>query len=305
MSPRGKGAFVSSLFGPTKARAFQGPDWPERPIVHHGPTGRLPEVFRTGELSSFDRLAACIESPDARGVENQASGYQGDAVFFGKRGTQRGFSMRAASASRLFRAGLNIWFFEFRTASLEPWITEVAAEIGIPNSGIRLYAFAAPGGGDNGTDPHWDANEVMHIQLAGRKTMRLAPNKHVHHPDIAGIAGESFAEDLVGQMASGVPKGPPTSWQSVELRPGSALYFPRGYWHETTASTDSFAVGIGLYWPTPIDVVLPYLRTMLRCDREWRRPLSGAVVWEVSRDVQRPAGRSPRSLEDALRSANL
>jgi hypothetical protein len=276
MSAPAKG-ILGQLFGRAKAGLFEAPAWPNHSIVHHGPMSRLPEIFRTGDVSSVERLAAAIEAPEARGLDNPATGYRGDAVFMGKRRSQRPFSVRSASASRLYRAGLNIMFHEFRLPSVESWLEELAAEIGIANHLIRLYGFAAPPGEDNGTDAHWDPNEVIHIQLRGRKRFRLAPNKHVVQPSIGGIARDSFSEDSVAEMRGHVPLEAPRRWHLVELRPGSVLYFPRGYWHETSTIDESFAIGLGLYWPTPLDVVLPYLKTLLRRDLAWRRPLFGML----------------------------
>lgn len=293
---RRSASFLAQLFGERKAKLFGSDTWPARPLLAHGPVDRLPDAFRSGDLSSFDRLAACIEQPISRGIEGLPSGYRGDAFFLGQKGKQQLYSTRSASASRLFQAGLNVWFYEFRTESIEPWVAEIAGELGIPNECIRLYAFAAPGGGANGTDPHWDGNDVIHIQISGRKTMRLAPNPFVDQPDIAGIARAPFSEDLVAEFPGELPRDAPTEWETVDLRPGTVLYFPRGYWHDTIASTDSFAVGIGLYWPTALDVVVPYLKTLLREKIEWRQPLFGALKDRQTRE--RSASRIAKLLGD-------
>jgi hypothetical protein len=264
---------LNALFGPKKARIFQPTAWPASPVVHHGPPERLPAPFRDGDLSSFERLASSVEiDAGTRGVSVYGSGFRGEVAFTGRRGSQVIHSIRAASPSRLRQAGLNILFQEFRLPSLEPWLDQLAAEVGIPNQAIRLYAFAAPSGGAQGTDAHWDPNEVIHVQLQGTKILRLAPNAHVVNPDMFATP---FAEDLVGQFHEGAPVKPPTSWQEVRLRPGSVVYFPRGYWHETSTQVPSFGVGLGFYWPTPVDVIVEHLRARLRQEAGWRAPLFG------------------------------
>jgi len=268
---------LAALFGPRKARLFRPTSWPTSPVVHHGPRERLPAPFRHGDLSGFLRLAATVEGEsEAGGTLASTSGFRGDVLFAGSRGSQRASSLRTASPSRLLQAGLNVQFSEFRLPSLDGWLAELARQVGIDSAAIRLYAFAAPNGRTRqGTDIHWDPNEVIHVQLEGTKTMRLAPNASVSNPDIGAWGGDSYPEDLVGQFRGEVPKRPPRKWRDVRLTPGSVVYFPRGYWHQTTTEGASFGVTLGFYWPTPTDVAIDYLRSRMRQRAEWRVPLFG------------------------------
>src|SRR4051812_3260625 len=136
------GGILSALLGRKKARLFDSTAWPAYPIVHHGSLQRLPAPFRDGELSSFERLAALLETADPRshGVSVPTSGFRGDVGFVGKRGSQHVCSLRAVSPARLHAAGLNIQL-DFRLDSLEPWLATLADELGIPNDAIRLYGF--------------------------------------------------------------------------------------------------------------------------------------------------------------------
>jgi len=229
-------------------------------------------------MSSFEQLAATVEiDPGDRGISVPASGFRGDVLFVGSRGAQNAYSIRAASASRLLQAGLNVSFFEFNLPSLEPWLRSFASEVGISFQDLRLYAFAAPQGNKEGTDPHWDPNEVIQVQLQGTKVMQLAPNAHAVNPDIGLRSGVSYSEDLLTQFRDDPPLQPPKRWQTVTLRPGSAIYFPRGYWHQTLTRGPSFAVTFGFYWPTAYDVATSYLRARLRQYAAWRQPQFGIL----------------------------
>lgn len=60
------------------------------------------------------------------------------------------------------------------------------------------------------------------------------------------------------------------------MKPGSVLFLPRGYWHGTKASGESFSLSIRLDPPLYADVVLAQLRQILLAEEEWRRPVYGA-----------------------------
>jgi hypothetical protein len=256
---------LEALFGP-KARLFGPTSWPSNPVVHHGDPKRFPAPLRCGELSSFETFSRCMETP----------GFRGEVRFLGALGTQRGTSVRPASAAPLFDAGLNIAVFNFKLPSLEPWRGAIAEQVGIPTDKLELYAFAAPDGPANGSDPHWDPDEVVLIQVSGTKTIFLAPNEHIEHPDMPGTADQGLPEELVGQLRGDVPELP-SKWRRVVLRPGSVIYFPRGTWHKTQAQGASFGVSIAFNWPTPVDVITEHLRNRLRQDARWRAPLFGML----------------------------
>ncbi len=78
---------------------------------------------------------------------------------------------------------------------------------------VNLYAGWH---GQNGLDLHWDSQEIMVLQVAGRKRWQLfAPTRRNPLPD--------------DSEAPARPAGPPV-WDAV-LEDGDMLYIPRGWWH--------------------------------------------------------------------------
>jgi hypothetical protein len=80
---------------------------------------------------------------------------------------------------------------------------------------VRVNAYAG-WGTSHGFDPHWDAVDVLVLQISGRKRWILY-----------GEATESPAGDYVS--AGGKPPTEPV-WDQV-LEDGDLLYIPRGCWH--------------------------------------------------------------------------
>lgn len=106
---------------------------------------------------------------------------------------------------------------------------------------IHANAYLTPGRA-SGFPPHYDAHEVLVLQLAGRKcwqinepTVKLPHSEHRFKPE-------------------GFTPGP--RLMEVELEAGDLLYLPRGYVHSTTTSESHSAhVTIGITVCTWADVV--------------------------------------------------
>jgi hypothetical protein len=78
------------------------------------------------------------------------------------------------------------------------------------------------------------------------------------------------------EAPNGFPLGMPSDYQTVELRPGSVMFMPRGTWHDTeTVEEESlhFNVQSGLpTWKDAIEYVLTQNGALYA--EEWRAPIS-------------------------------
>ena len=63
--------------------------------------------------------------------------------------------------------------------------------------------------------------------------------------------------------------------QTIELKPGSLLFVPRGYWHSTEAKGEALALNFTFTAPTWIDLFTTALRSRLSLSPEWRETASG------------------------------
>jgi hypothetical protein len=134
--------------------------------------------------------------------------------------------------------------------------------------------FSAPG---NGVTCHFDSEEVFSIQLSGEKRWRIA-KADVDHPwPVQFNPRDALLDDELYTMAGkGFPEPDLAEWQTVDMKPGSVLFLPRGTWHETEAGEESLSLSIMLRTPPALETALAALRLRMLQDPKWRRPLFGA-----------------------------
>jgi 50S ribosomal protein L16 3-hydroxylase len=65
------------------------------------------------------------------------------------------------------------------------------------------------------------------------------------------------------------------SAETIELKPGSMLFVPRGYWHSTEAQGEALALNFTFTAPTWIDLFTTALRSRLALSPEWRETANG------------------------------
>ena len=158
---------------------------------------------------------------------------------------------------------------------LAPLLRKLEQELGAPPGTARIGAFAAARG--NGLTCHMDAEEVFSIQLVGEKRFHIATAPDIESPwGIQFNPGEPCDDDLYPQVGGGFPDPARASFETVEMRPGSVLFMPRGTWHRTEAGSDSLSVSIIVRMPTAFDCALAALRLRMLQDPRWRRPMYGA-----------------------------
>ena len=146
-----------------------------------------------------------------------------------------------AIAPRLYRAGLTLYF------RLDPKLPMVASLIAntsreLAHAPLRtvLSVFATRRG--NHTRPHVDFNENFTVQLTGRKTWRLGPTR----------------------MSV-----------TCQMDPGSMLYCPSPWLHETFARDDSISLNLSFQRFSWAEFVAPALRSALEQHPRWKENAFG------------------------------
>ncbi len=179
-------------------------------------------------------------------------------------------------ASALWQMGLTVYIPDLTPCvpDLDALLRQLEAELGVRAGSARCGAFASPPG--DGLACHYDAEDVISIQLAGRKRFHLAPVAELPAPyGMQYGPGSAAYEDLYPQITGAFPDWQDAHFETVDMAPGSVLFMPRGTWHRSEALSESLAVSIILRPPTLIDSALEQLRLMLLQDERWRRPLYG------------------------------
>ena len=244
---------IELLLG-AKRRKFLAEHWPDRPFVHHGPIERL------GRLTSLPALHGIGDLLAAR-----AAAFQRLTVH-----DRHGLALQHVEpreAIHFYQRGdlLEVTQLHTTIPALRDVVVELAADLGEPPLHFTCSASAAAG--EHGALMHYEAALTFHIQLAGETVWRVAPNRHIENPLIAGDASGDRAP------AFGVrplPDAMPADAMTFRVKPGGVLFIPRGYWHESDRRGESLAVTFSCTPPTWSQRVLHALQRSLESDAAWR-----------------------------------
>jgi len=158
---------------------------------------------------------------------------------------------------------------------VQQWLTALRTELGLPlKCDPRSIVYVSPAG--SGNSAHFDANANFVVQIRGTKLWRIAPNRDVINPtDRWAMNQDELPEELEGCVHGPLPTQMPADAETIALAPGSVLFVPRGYWHQTESNEDTLALNFTFGQPTWADVVLTALRARLLKDPQWRELANG------------------------------
>ncbi|MAI77980.1 MAG: hypothetical protein CL917_03490 [Deltaproteobacteria bacterium] len=237
--------------------------WPHRLMIRHGTS---PEVDWDRNLEGLLDLEKVLRLPNAS-----------FGVHSGSRGSDYGFArnLDATDVRRAWEAGAGIRLTPFDAYSkwTRKLCVEIAEHLGLSLSSVRSSAFySGPGVGQ---PRHFDGREVFNIQLAGHRTWTIEPNVDVVHPDLSLMQGTAPAnEAVVRQIArNGFSENFTDQARSVEMRPGSVIFLPRGYWHETRSNGYSVSLSLGISGRREMDLLLERLTAGARLSERLRAPV--------------------------------
>jgi 50S ribosomal protein L16 3-hydroxylase len=173
----------------------------------------------------------------------------------------------AGNAARFFELGATLYFLN---VPLERVTAGVADFLGAPRGRILASIFLTPPSG--GATCHFDMHENFTVQLTGGKRWHIGDRPVVAGPTEGYILGQQLPLSMSG-MGSLKEDTPHT----VDLKPGSLLYVPRGTWHRTEARVEAGAGAGERSW----SLNLSYYRTMWLdlLQEGLKRRLAGSAVW--------------------------
>lgn len=260
-SPEYVRPLLAALLGEAIGQVPAGAVWPPQPVWSHGNAARLPAFLQRAANDGIGRLFDAYSGPLSfgRGVRDV-----------------RSVDIQAHPAA-LFSMGLTVHLHDAAAIlpGAEDALRALENELQAPARSARVAVFASPAG--DGLPLHFDGEDVISIQLVGRKRFEFAPVDGLRAPVGPQYGpGMMASDDLYPQCGAGFPGGEPVACDSVEMLPGSVLFIGRGTWHRTQAQEDSLAVSIVVRPPVAADAVLAQLRALLLQDARWRAPLYGA-----------------------------
>jgi ribosomal protein L16 Arg81 hydroxylase len=141
---------------------------------------------------------------------------------------------------------------------------QLAADLGHPT---QVNAYVTPPT-SRGFSPHYDVHDVFVLQIAGEKHWRI------HEPVLPDPLRTQPWNDRAADVAAAAEREPVID---AVLRPGDALYLPRGYLHSATAlGAISAHLTVGVHPVTrwaAAEAALDLVRTLAADDADLRRSL--------------------------------
>ena len=171
----------------------------------------------------------------------------------------------AGNAARFFALGATLYFLN---VPLERLTAGVAAFLGAPRARLLASIFLTPPSG--GASVHFDMHENFTVQLTGAKRWHIGAAPSVAAPTEGYILGQQLPLSMAG--AGAVEEETPNT---VDLRPGSLLYVPRGTQHRTEAGEESWSLNLSYYRTMWLDVLQEELKRRLAGSAKWRGTVTG------------------------------
>jgi len=278
------GPDLRAMVWPLAPEAFLRDYFQSRHFVSHGPAARLKPLMDALRLRTVEDYLARRQEP----VQVWYQTREGDYAVA---------DTAAKDALGLYRAGLTVYINQVR--ELSRWKARLGRQLGFEMMGAPSLFGARRGGG---TRWHFDWLENFTVQLQGTKRRRVAPNPQAPLPLENWVTRQRMSDALRLYVPDALPReAPPGPAETVELRPGSLLYLPRGHWHTAEASSgDSLSVTF-LYGSTTWGALLaPALRDLLTSGARWRE--HAAELFGDRRDDRRAREKAAAYLSE-LRAA--
>jgi 50S ribosomal protein L16 3-hydroxylase len=180
-------------------------------------------------------------------------------------------------AARLYDAGTTLYLLE--VDGLDAVSADVAADLRVPAGNVVSGVFANQPGAY--TPMHFDPVDTITVQLRGSKRWWIAPPV-TPDPTVAwAVRDRSVDPELWRYAHEPLPDRRRPDTEEHLLTPGSVLYVPRGWWHETRSAEESVSLHVHHVHLPWVDAVLDAVRGRLLRDARWR---AGALtLWDPDR----------------------
>lgn len=257
---------LAALVHPMEPARFITDHWPHTPLLAHGDPARFTGLLDAPELRDIPAMLAAKHKRTSLRFKSA------------KDGAPVALQCPPLLARDLYLAGrmtLVLDAIDQGVPIVRELLETLTRELGTPSTdqGLLGNVYVSPAG--SGAGMHFDNSEVFIIQLRGRKRWQYAPNTQVLSPMHSFFVGHPAPPKLLELAASPFPSEMPADAQTVELAPGSVLFLPRGYWHNTHTLEDSVHLTLTLTSKTWSEVLLEKLSGELPRDLAWRKPAAG------------------------------
>ena len=243
-----------------KNAGFAKTHWPRRSLLHHGP------------LSRFEHLAAAPELSSPKALLD-AMARRGFPLFVQREGEPFHEVDVSSSDPSLFAKGATYTCFgvERFVPAVRELLYEIKCDLELPSLAPTCHGYVS--GAAARIRAHFDRQENLSIQVVGKKRWQLAENHTVAFPHENHALGTPPAKTL-RRLSSKWPTRMPEPTRTVLMRPGSALFFPRGMWHSTETVTTSLSLTLIFPVPNWAETLTARLLERLTLEERFREPAS-------------------------------
>ena len=257
---------IHTLFPHLPQACFFSEYWPETLAVFHGGLDRIWEISQVPGLQSIDALLSVWP-----GLLRLADRYGGREV-------------DPTQARALYANGHHLAFSDAEQVFpvLKGMLERLRWDLQLPiNTFGRCPVYASPDGG--GEALHFDQNANFIIQIKGEKIWQVAPNRHLTRPTDRYTSAQPVpSAELQLYGPAELPTTLPLDADTVHMKPGSVLFLPRGYWHQTQAVGESLSLNFTFDQPTWADLLPPEARHRVLPKAAWRALALGAGNLDAS-----------------------
>ena len=258
---------IAALFPTLTLDEFRAQHWPDRYLAYDGPGQRLCGLDDSKELEDIRSLLQVHHGP----VKTMSTAVSGEHFEV---------PISPARAIIIYKLATPICLGDVhqQLPMLDEWRKALARELAVPERSTNCSAYATPAG--KGVPWHFDNREIFVVQLQGHKQWQIADNTAVAFPTQNYGPGASWNWDSYPELGSYYHPSShvePVASATVEMRPGSVLFLPRGTWHRTVAHDDSLSLTFGLFTPMALELLLAAIRSRLVRHANWREPQASAT----------------------------
>ncbi|HWX90407.1 MAG TPA: cupin domain-containing protein [Rhizomicrobium sp.] len=193
----------------------------------------------------------------------------------------------APNAEKLFGIGATLYFIN---VPIDRLTHSLADFLGAPRQKVIASLFLTPSTG--GASAHFDKNENFTIQLTGAKRWIVGEFPTVASPPDGYMLGQTIPPSLKNLLGEAAEQ--PN--QTVDMRPGTLLYVPRGTVHRTEAGEVSWSLNLSYSPSMWLDLVKVGLQRQLAASARWRGTVTG--VGKACDPAAREANRLPELIAE-------